>query len=453
VTVLAHGIGGIRDLPVPTYLFFYGAATVLVLSFVALAFLWRKPVLEEKATGRPLPDGLQKFLLAPELHAFVQAVAFVLLAVVWCAAAFGKPSSGANLAPYFVFVIFWVGVVPLVVLFGNVWSVLNPWRAAADGVAWLAEQAGIRRERPPLDYPERLGLLPGALLLFAFATLELAYVDPSSPRTLATAIVIYSGINWAGMFLFGRRAWLENGDAFAIYFGLLSRIAPMGVERGRIVVRPPFSGLARTPWHPGTLAFVSVMLGSVLWDGFSRTSLWQNKYYDVQIQLLDSPTKADIVGTLMSVGGLTAAVLAVGLAYRLAVLGTEWVSEDEGGLSSDFVWSLVPIALVYVVAHYFTLLIYQGQVAVRLASDPFGKGWDLFRTDDFQPNFTLLSPNLVWYVQVGALVVGHVAGLTLAHDRAVGLFRSARVAMWSQYPMLALMVAYTVGGMWVLSQG
>jgi hypothetical protein len=113
----------------------------------------------------------------------------------------------------------------------------------------------------------------------------------------------------------------------------------------------------------------------------------------------------------------------------------------------------VPIALVYVVAHYFTLLIYQGQVALRLASDPLGKGWDLLGTDDFQPNFTLLSPNLVWYVQVAALVIGHVAGLTLAHDRAVGLFRSARVAMWSQYPMLALMVAYTVGGLWVLSQG
>lgn len=453
MSFLAHGIGGIRDLPVPAYLFFYGAAVVLVVSFVALAVLWRRPVLEERAAGRPLSGRLSRFLLSPGLRALVQAVAFVLLAAVWLAAVIGKPSGGANIAPYFVYVVFWVGAVVLVVLLGNVWSLLNPWRAAGDGVAWLGEQAGLAREAPPFTYPERLGRWPATILLFSFATLELAYVDPSSPRTLAVAIGIYSGITWLGMLLFGRRAWLENGDAFAIYFGLLSRIAPLGVEKGRVVARLPLAALARTERRPGTIAFVAVMLGSVLFDGFSRTGIWQDRYYDLQIEFLDNPTAADVLGTLMSTGGLLLGVLAVGLAFRAAAAASAWVGERGSELADDFVSSLIPIALVYVVAHYFTLLIYQGQVAIRLASDPFGKGWDLFGTIDFEPNFTLLSPNLVWYVQVGALVVGHVAGLTLAHDRAVGIFRSARAAMWSQYPMLALMVAYTVGGMWVLSQG
>ena len=453
MTLLAHGIGGIRDLPVPAYLFFYSAAAVLVLSFVALAVLWRRPVLEEKAAGRPFRGAFSGILLSAELRAAVQALAFLLLVAVWLAAAFGRSSAGANVAPYFVYVIFWVGTVVVVVVLGNVWSALNPWRAAADAFTWLAERAGRGRDEPPFAYPERCGRWPAAVLLFAFATLELAYIDPASPRTLAIAIALYSGITWFGMLVFGRRDWLANGEAFSVYFGLLSRIAPLAAERGHIVVRAPLSALARVDRRPGTIAFVAVMLGSVFFDGFSRTTFWQDRYYDLQIEFLDDPTAADILGTLMSTGGLLLAVLAVGFAFRAAAAASAWVAEHRHSLADDFVWSLIPIALVYVVAHYFTLLVYEGQVAIRLASDPFGKGWDLFGTYDFQPNFTLLTPNLVWYVQVGALVAGHVAGLALAHDRAVDLFRSRRAAMWSQYPMLALMVAYTVGGMWVLSQG
>ena len=111
------------------------------------------------------------------------------------------------------------------------------------------------------------------------------------------------------------------------------------------------------------------------------------------------------------------------------------------------------IALVYAVAHYFSLLVFQGQVAVRLASDPFGWGWDLFGTSGFEPDFGVLTPNTIWYLQVGALIAGHVAGLAVAHDRALDVFEPTPVAVRSQYPMLALMVLYTVGGLWVLSQG
>jgi hypothetical protein len=112
----------------------------------------------------------------------------------------------------------------------------------------------------------------------------------------------------------------------------------------------------------------------------------------------------------------------------------------------------VPIALAYAISHYFSLLLSQGQVLVPLASDPLGRGWDLFGTTDFSVNLTPLSPNTIWYVQVGSLVVGHVAGLAVAHDRAVSLFPSADRALRTQYPLLALMVVYTVGGLWLLAQ-
>ena len=447
--ILAHGIGGIRDLPVPREYFFYGAAIVLVISFVALAFLWRRPVLAERAAGRPLPAGLQRVLLSPVLRAVLGAISVALLVFVWLGALVGKDNSGVNFAPTFVYVYFWIGMPLVVAALGNVWPVLSPWQAAAEGVGRLA-----RREAPPFEYPERLGRWPAAVMLLSFAALELTYPNPSDPRVLALAIALYSVVTWTGAAMFGNEAWFRNGDGFSVYFMLLGRISPFGRREsdGQLVVRMPFSGLSISDATPGMTAFVAIMLGTTFFDGFSRTSIWQNRYYDVQVDLLDRPGLADLVGQLMSVGGLLLAVAFISLAFRLAVLGTESIGE-RADLSREFVDSLIPITLVYVIAHYFSLLLYQGQVGFRLLSDPWGRGWDLFGTHDYQPNFTFLTPHTIWYTQVAALVIGHVAGLAVAHDRAVGLFRSARMALWTQYPMLVLMVLYTVGGLWVLSQG
>jgi hypothetical protein len=450
--ILAHGIGGIRDLPVPRYVFYYGAAGVLVISFAALAFLWRKPLLAERLAGRPLPPALQVVLLSPLLRVAVGAASVALLAFLWLGALVGKDDSGVNFTPTFVYVYFWIGMPIVSVLLGNVWSVLSPWKAAADGAGWALRRLGLRGA-PPFDYPERLGRWPAAVLLLSFVTMELSYVNPSDPRALALAIAIYSAVTWAGAVLFGSEAWFANGDGFSADFALLSRIGAFARrEDGRLVVRSPFSGLSISDPTPGTIALVGVMLGSTFFDGFSRTSIWQNRYYDVQVDLLDRPSLADLVGQLMSLGGLIVCCLFVAVAFRLATAGTESIA-GRRGIAQDFVDSLVPIAFVYIVAHYFSLLLYQGEVGYRLLSDPWGRGWDLFGTHGFQPSFTFLTPHTIWYVQVVALVTGHIAGLAVAHDRAVGLFRTPRMALWTQYPVLVLMVLFTVGGLWVLSQG
>ena len=453
--ILAHGIGGVRDLPVPVWLFYYGAGIVLGASFVALAVLWRRPLLERLGSGRPLPERLQRIILSPALRVLLAACSLGLLVLIWLAALIGKDSATTNFAPTFVYVVFWLGLVPLSVLFGNVWSVLNPWRAAADGAAWISTHLGGEYV-PPFEYPSRLGRFPAAILLLAFATLELCYIDPSSPRVLALAIFVYSWITWTGMAAFGRAAWLDGGEAFTSYFGLLSRCSPF-VRRGdRIALRPPLTGLGPVLRAPGTVAFVAVMLGSVAFDGFSRASIWQKRYYNVQIDFIDRPSLADLIGMLMNLGGLLGMVLLVYLAFTVAVRAAGSIGREEERLeplSNAFVSSLVPIALVYAVAHYFSLFVLQGQVAIKLASDPFGWGWNLLGTSGFQPDFGVLTPKMIWYAQVGALLTGHMAGLAVAHDRAVSLFRSARLAVATQYPMLALMVAYTVGGMWILHQG
>jgi hypothetical protein len=286
---LAHGLGGVRDPVVPDWLMYYGAALALILSFVALGVLWRKPRLEGQDGGHPLPEPWQRFLLWPGWRIVLGGLSLGLLVVVWLAALFGKPDAGDNLAPTFVWVVFWLGLVPLVVVFGNLWSVLSPWRAGADAVAWAWSRAG-RSWEPAAEYPERLGRWPAAVLFLAFATLELAYPRAAEPRTLALAIVVYSWITWAGMLVFGRRQWIENGEAFHVYFGLLGLIAPFAVRevdgRRKVVVRLPLAGLTIQDLRPGTTAFVIVMLGSVAFDGFSRIVWWQERLYNLEAEYI-----------------------------------------------------------------------------------------------------------------------------------------------------------------------
>jgi hypothetical protein len=432
---LAHGIGGVTDPPIPMWLAYYSAAAVLVLSFAALGALWKRPLLENEER-RPLLErtGALRILLG--------TIGFALFVVVFYAALAGERSSGTNIAPTFVYVIFWLGVVPLVLVFGNVWQWLNPWRAAADAAAWLWSRSRLEWE-PPFAYPRRLGRWPAALLLFGFASLELAWTDPGDPRALALGIAIYSWIMWVGAAAYGRAAWFANGDAFNVYFGLLSRLSPLAVEDGRIGRRRQLAGVARREEPPGTLAFVAVMLGTVAFDGFSRTSFWVNRVFGL--------SEAEYVAS--NVAGMLGAVVLVAAAFLLALQAARAVARTRERLADAFVGSLIPIALAYVVAHYFSLLLISGQLVVPLASDPLGYGWDLFGTIDYRINVRPVSVDTIWYVQTVSLVVGHVLGLMLAHDRALALFPSPKIALRTQYPLLALMVLYTVGGLWLLSRG
>jgi hypothetical protein len=452
VSLVAHGIGSVQDLPIPAWLFYWGAVVVLVVSFVLLGALWRRPVLGTRQHGRALGAAVSAVVLGPLRVAF-QTLSVALFALVWAAALFGDSDPFRNLAPTWVYVIFWLGLPLLSVVLGNVWRALSPWRAIADAFVWVRERGG-REARPLAEYPEGLGRWPGAVALFAFVTLELAYSDPASPRALAFAIALYTYIALFGMAAFGRDTWVRTGEGFAVLFGLLARIAPLHAEDGRVRLRWPLTGLAGAERMPGTVAFVAVMLGSVLFDGYSRTTTWQNMVADLEAPYLaERPGLGELLVTLASIGGLLAAVLLVAVAYEGACALARLSVNAPRSLVPDFLRSLLPIAFVYLVAHYVSLFLVQGQFAIPLLSDPLGRGWDLFGTADVVPDLTVISPNTTWYVQVGALVAGHVAGLAVAHDRAVTIFADTRDALRSQYALLLLMVLYTVGGLWVLSRG
>jgi hypothetical protein len=417
------------------WLVYYGAAAVLVLSFAALGALWRRPLLDDE--GRRTATVLPRVI--PIL---LGLVGVFLFGVVFWAALAGERSPGTNVAPTFVWVVFWLGLVPLVLLLGDVWRYLNPWRAVADAVAWLTDRSGLSWE-PPFAYPERLGRWPAALLLFAFAALELAWTDPADPRALALGIAIYSWVTWVGSAAFGREAWFTYGDAFSVYFSLLSRLSLFAIQDRKIMRRRPLAGVARYEEPPGTVAFVAVMLGSVAFDGFSRTTWWIDRVFQA--------SQWEAIG--LNLLGLLAGTAIVAVAFVAAIEVARRVGRSRERLEPAFVGSLIPIALAYSVAHYFSLLVLQGQLAWPLASDPFGYGWDLFGSIDYRVNVQPLSADTIWFVQTGALVAGHILGLVIAHDRAVALFGTTRVALRTQYALLALMVLYTVGGLWLLSRG
>jgi hypothetical protein len=453
VTLLAHGIGVVRDLPIPAAYFFVGAVVVLGASFVLLFVLWRRPLLDAHADGRMLPRAISAIVRSRAVRILLGAFSVFVLGLTLATALFGTTVELLNFSPTFVYVVFWVGLPLLSIVLGNVWSVLSPWRAIADAAVWVLELGG-REARPVLEWTGRMGRYPAAIALFSFLTLELAHPRPGYPRTLGIAVALYTYWALAGMAVYGREAWTRYGEGFAVAFGLLARISPFAVREGRVVVRWPFTGLAGDDRIPGTLLFVAVMLGSTSFDGFSRTATWQDLLAELRGELSDSSQRTvDLATTLLNIGGLVLFVAIVLATYLLAVAAAERLGEIRRSLIPDFVLPLVPIAAAYLVAHYLTFFLIQGQFIITLVSDPFGKGWDLFGTADFAPNLAPLTPEETWYMQIATLVTGHVVGLAVAHDRAVVVFPSGRRALVAQIPMLALMIVYTLGGMWVLTRG
>lgn len=439
----AHGFQQRANLPIPEWLFGWAAAVVLVVSFVALAVLWSKPRLEEPRPPGGAPAGLGKALASPAARAVCGAIGVALLALtIWSALA-GSEIAENNFAPTLVFIWFWVGFTLASVLLGDVFRAFNPWRAIG--------RVAFRRARRP--YPERWGLWPAALGLFGFTVIELAFVAGTDPRLLGSAIVVYTVLTLGFMAVFGWEAWSERGEAFGVYFGLFGRIGVFEARDGAIRRRPLLSGLTRLPEVPGLVGVLMVAIGTVTFDGLSSGSLWGDTLQPELFSLFEglgatwASRASAIVGMIVCVG------LVAGF-YRLGIAGARSVG---GGFSEQrlrfaFIHSLVPIAVVYVMAHYLTLLVFEGQAMGYLVSDPLGKGWNLFGTASSAIDFSLLGQNAIWYIQVGFVVAGHVAALVLAHDRALVMYPGTKLAVRSQYWMLAVMVGFTSLALWLLAQ-
>jgi hypothetical protein len=268
-------------------------------------------------------------------------------------------------------------------------------------------------------------------------------------------VLVYAFIQLAGQGVYGVEAWSRRGDAFGVWFGLFARLAPVGRrEDGMLVLRPPVVSATRLVPGAGTVALLVIGIGSTGFDGASEGPLFNGVRPDLQDFFTSLGTSLGFGLELAYMVGLLVAVAAVGALWWLGTLGMPRVGaerRDRTGSSRAFAHTLIPIAAAYVVAHYFSLLAYNGQDLWRLASDPLGDGSDLFGGADGSIDYSVVSATAIWYVQTAALVVGHVAALVLAHDRALVVYGTAKTATRSQIVMLVLMVCFTCLGLWLLS--
>jgi hypothetical protein len=438
-TADAHGLVQREQLPIPQWLFAWAAAAVLVISFFALAVLWPQPRLE-RDSWKPMPGG--RLLASAPVQVVCGAIGVFLLGVTIAAGYVGSGTALDNWAPTFILITFWVGLVFASILFGDIFRAFSPWRA-------------LGRLLPSLNkpYPEKWGRYPAAIGLLAFTWIELVSGWGDHPARLVTAAVLYTCGTLAFQYVYGVETWQRRGESFAVYYNLFSRMSVFEARNGAVGVRAPLAGLPRLDPAAGTVFLVTVMIGTVTFDGLSQGPLWQNLSADM-VDALDGVFSALTASRIASTIGLALGVALVGGFYRLGIEGARSVGGNLGvkQLERGFIHSLVPIAAVYVAAHYFTFLIFEGQAINYLASDPFGQGWDLFGTVTSGIDYSIFPQKDTWYVQVAVVVVGHVAALTLAHDRALKLYGDARLAVRSQYWMLGIMVGFTSLALWLLAQ-
>ena len=480
---LAHGFGQRYDLPVPLWLWAAAAAAAVALSFVVIGlFVKASPGVHGYWRLNLLRFPLGRVLASSRVRLAARLVSVGLLALILAASLAGNQSPTRNIAPTFIWVAWWVGFAYLSALVGNLWAVVNPWAAL---FGWGEALVGSRRVTR--RYPAGLGVWPAVGLFLAFAWIELIYTGRSIPAQLGHLIVAYSVLTWTGMALFGRATWLRHGDPFATAFGVLARFAPTEIRaldrepcrrcelscagrdgtcldcgscfdraapaRREWNARPFAAGLLNTAdVSPSMVVFVLVLLSTVTFDGFTATPAWaslEGALYAVLAPLGEA--RLTVIGTL----GLLAFPLLFVLVYLGFARWMAWMGEDQlstGTVARLFVLSLVPIAIAYHLAHYFTYLLIQGQLLIRLASDPFGLGWDLLGTARYRPDIGIVGARAVWYTAVVAIVIGHVIAVYVAHVVALREFRDRRAALRSQLPMLVLMVGYTVVSLWIIAQ-
>ncbi|MGH3938187.1 MAG: hypothetical protein ACRDTG_06065 [Pseudonocardiaceae bacterium] len=434
--VFAHGVGTRSDLPLPVWLAALGAGMALTISFVVLAVLWRGPRLRRNA-GTALPRALAGGLDATATRILLQGLTLGAVVGVCLVGFIGPDELGRNLAPWVFFVTFWVGLVPASLLLGPIWRVLNPLRLLHTALSTVLR---IDRERGVTPLPQEVGYWPAAASLAIFGWFELVYPSRTEPASVAWFITVYAVVHTGAAVVFGRR-WFTRGDGFEVYSTLLGALSPLGrrtTDRA-LVLRNPLHGMQDVPSGPGLVGVVVVLIGTTAYDGMSRTSWWQSNVPD---------------SILNATLGLSCATLLIALVFLIGTgsLVTPRGAAGQAPRPGDFAHTLVPIAAGYAIAHYFSLLIFDGQLTLILASDPFARGDDLLGLAGRTIDYTVISTSTIASVQITAIVLGHLVAAVAAHDRAVRLLPPA-AAVRTQYPLLVAMVALTMGAVGLVFAG
>jgi hypothetical protein len=458
--ILLHGFGQRYDLPASLALYLFAAGGVVVLSFV-LVVLFASDQVGAKATQYPrravaflLPIARSRWpRIAGGVIGVLGLVAIILTGLL------GSTKPELNPAEYLTWIYFWAATVILSGLVGNLWYLLNPWAAIYDGLKKLGLPSPPLRGGAP-HVVGSLGIWPAVLAYSLFACLELTTGMANRPWLVGSLALLYSAVTLAGMYLFGRDEWLEHCEAFTVLFGIVGRFSPLEAERDE---QGRFTAVYLRPWGVGLLQpsqsgwdrvfFVILMLSTLAFDGIESTPAWSD--ITITFEPLWQPQGAFGL-FLLKTGGLallTAAFLLIFIAFMEMVIYFGSRKLDLKATVSAFALTLVPIALVYNAAHNYSYVVVQSQGLIPLLNDPLAKGWHLWpELAAYKPSFALAQASTVWFAQIILIVVGHVIAVYLSHLKAGEKFRTAQRALLSQYPMLLLMVMYTMTSLWILAQ-
>ena len=460
--------------PLPMFFCLIGAALVVVASFILVTFFANKPQIQTEYSGLSLSHLRIAQLVTSSPVTFTLQVASVALFLLVILAGFlGNQDPIYNFAPTFIWVIWWVGFAYVSAFLGNIWHLVNPWSILYDWFAKLLLLLGFNKRRfLNIHYPIKLNAWPALLIFFIYGWTENIYHDAVIPVRIGQMILIYSLITFAGMICFGKNTWLRYGEAFTVAFGLLAKFAPIEVIRkDPLIVKESPSYLYNVQeqknkndasifiryWGLGLInletvsvaqmTFVILLLAIVTFDGFMGTMLWS----EIQITAFEYISSVMLIGTaglLLTV--VVFVVLYLGFSKLMKIVSRVELSTID--LARLFVHSLIPIALAYHVAHFLLFLLIQGQLIIPLLSDPFGLGWNLLGSADYRVNFKIVGPNFYWSMSVVSIVIGHIIAVFVAHTIALKLLKDKTIALRTQYPMLVLMVIYTVASLWIITQ-
>ncbi|GAA2155393.1 hypothetical protein GCM10009844_42410 [Nocardioides koreensis] len=432
---LAHGIGGAKDLPVSPELAIAGAVAALTVSFTVLAVAWRRPRYDEATSGRPAPAWLARIVDSTGFRVALRVVGVVVFAYAGVAAVLGKDLLTNPVFGMF-YVWWWVGLVPLSLLLGPVWKAISPVRTINLAFARLS---GSDPDRGLYDYPARLGYWPAAVGLFAFVWMELVYPYSTQLGPVRLWGAVYVAVMLLGGALFGSRFY-SRADPFEVYSSLVAKLSVWGRRGDLLVVRSPLANLDTVPVRPGLVAVVAVLFGSTAFDSFKDSTPW--------VKFVQG---TDVSTNVLNNLALLAFCVAVGLVFAGGCVLTGVVDGvRRSDLPNQFAHSVVPIIVGYIVAHYLTYLVEVGQQTLIQASDPLSNGSNLLGTADWSVNYWLsYHPTLLATTKVAAVVLGHVVGVVAAHDRAMRIL-PRRHQLTGQLPLLFAMIAFTVGGLYLL---
>ena len=454
--VHAHGFGQRYDLPLPLSLYLSGAAVAVGVSFTIVGLLARHT---RGTRGYPrielLANPVGRLIAHPVVLNFLKLASGGLFVLTVIAGFCGSQDPYRNIAPTLVWIVWWVGLAIFSAFVGDLWALVNPWRTSFHAIDQLFRIVTGRGLALCLPYPAVSGVWPAVVLLLAVSWTELVFPSPSVPGNIAWLAVFYSLLTWSGMAVFGVGTWLERGEVFNIFFSTFARFAPTEQSKRHksgLALRPFGAGLlVDEPTSLSMVAFVLLLLSTVLYDGLLTTPEWAELEREFVSLLPAANELGSIIARTIGLVGFWGLFVSAYLAVS-ALMSMLAPSRAPLEMAQSFAFTLVPIVIAYHLAHYLAYLLTQGQYVVPLASDPFGYGWNLFGTAGYRVDITLVGARFAWYAAVSSVVLGHIAAVYLADARAHRILHIERVALRSQLPLTALMIVYTVVSLSILAE-